>query len=348
MRSNICRTIWVAAFLVAPAIASAAQYYKVTEIGGSNVTGLAVNNYNEVVGQVTVTLNSRYAFYWSAESGLVSLGGYSGWDINDAGQIAGNSARLQAAVWENGSWITLENRQDAYAINEQAQVTGLISSQPYIPGPYAPFRDDDIYSPGFIELPRPYDMASHGLDINNSGHVVADCGTTDGRLYVGVFYNAAGSPTILNSGANYDAHPLAINDNDQIVGYSQVTSSSAWFPAYWASPSRGVVSMGNLGTGTGFARAVNEAGQAVGQSSGLAFLWSQETGIKKLNDLIHPSLGINLTDATDINDIGSIVAIGTDALGVQHTYLLTPEPTAGLLLAAGGLLLRRRRIARPT
>lgn len=313
-------------------------YYDVSDIGGGATHALAINNYSEVVGQVVDGLTARHAFYWSASAGFSSLGGYCGWDINDIGQIAGASGELQAAVWENGSWIDLENRQYATAINEQSHVTGLISAQPSIPGPYAPFRDTDIYTSGFTVLQRPYALASHGLDINNSGQIVADCGSTaPGRRYVAVLYEADDTYTILNSGTCYDTHPRAINDSGQIAGYSQQSSSSNRFPAFWPSPSSPMQSMGNLGVGDGFAWGMNNLGEAVGSSCGRAFRWSAALGMLDLNDQIDPALGITLTRALDINDAGSIIAWGNDALGVEHSYLLTPEPACIILIAAGFL-----------
>ncbi|MCK4887825.1 MAG: hypothetical protein KAS96_10590, partial [Planctomycetes bacterium] len=153
-------------FVTTPA--KPAPIYEVIDIGTGYVYALGINEKDEVVGHIKPngSWSGSYAFYWNKESGLQSIGGRRARSINDLGQIAGQSASIQAGVWENGEWITLSNRQEAYAINNNGQVTGLISAQPSIPGPYAPFRDDNIYSPDFITLQRPYLRASHGFNIN--------------------------------------------------------------------------------------------------------------------------------------------------------------------------------------
>lgn len=328
---------------------SVAAVYQVTNIGGSsnNVYAMGINDKNEIAGYVKPdgSWSSADAFYWNQTQGLHAIGGYLARDINNNGQIAGNSASIQAAVWDNGTWIPLEGRQDAYGINDRGQVTGLISAQPSIPGPYAPFRDDNIDSPGFTTLTRPYSRASHGFAINNKGQVVADCGSTvSGVLYVPVFYNADGVSTILDRDGNYDAHPRGINDAGQIVGNARRTNGDDFRAVFWDSYTEQLQYMGYLGDGDSIAYAINELGQAVGASAGKAFLWSQSEGIIDLNTLIDSSWGITLTQAMDINNQGSIIAWGIDSSGMDQSYLLViPEPATLSLLAIGGLVLLRKR-----
>lgn len=345
------KSILVSAFiLLILGTSIATGFYQVIDPGGSYIYPMGLNEHNQVVGHVKPngSWSNAYAFYWSAETGIKSLGGYRANEINDFGQIAGNSgtqSRCQAAVWENGSWVILEGRQEASAINNNGQVTGLISAQPYIPGPYAPFRDDDIHSPGFIELKRPYSRASHGFDINNKGQIVADCGSTmPKKKYVAVFYNQYGSYTILDDNGNYDAHARGINDLGQIVGNSMITNGSDHLAVFWNSPNSGMEYMGSLGDGSSVAYAINNLGQAVGFSAGKAFIWSHEGGMVDLNSFINPGLGITLTMATDINDKGVITVWGVNSLGQECSFLIIPEPATLFLLVIGGLFLKRRRI----
>jgi len=306
---------------------SATEFYQVTDLWATDAYAMGINKYNQVTGYVAPggSMNNSYAFLWSARNGLTSLGGYKGSGINDLGQIAGqicspNHREVYAAVWENGAWISLEGRQGASAINNNGQVTGLISAQPYIPGPYAAFRDDDIYSPGFIELPRPSSGAVEGYGINIKGEIVAS----------GMFYDQYGSYTILQGA------PRGINDLGQIVGYSNSLA------VFWDSYNSSTENMGSLGSGSSVAYAINNLGQAVGYSANKAFLWTHDGGMVDLNTLIDPGLGITLTVAKSINDYGSITAWGIDSLGQNRSFLLTPEPGTVLLLGLGGLLIRKQ------
>jgi len=325
MFSKSISTFAVLILLVCFGSGIAAQLYQVTDIGAPYVYAKGLNESSQVVGYVKPngSWSQAHAFLWEIETGLTLLGGYAAQAINDLGQIAGNSAMLQAAVWENGEWVILEGRQEAVAINNNGQVTGLISAQGSIPGNYAPYRDDDIHSPGFIELATPYTRASHGYDINNKGQIVADCGAPPLK-YVGVFYDSHGAYTILDNGGNYDTHAMAINDLGQIVGDTQIELFADHYAVFWNSPDSGLEYMGSLGSGYGAAYAINNFGQAVGSSAGRAFIWTSDDGMRDLNNLIDPNLGITLTWATDIADSGSIVAWGLDSLGREHSYLLTP------------------------
>ena len=75
--------------------------------------------------------------------------------------------------------------------------------------------------------------------------------------------------------------------------------------------------LGNLGGGRGQARAIDSAGRIVGWSNGPdgkphAFLWTQATGMINLQTLVPWGLGVDVIDATAINDSGQIAAIGVE------------------------------------
>ena len=323
--------------------------YQVTDLGGNYVYGMGINNNNVVVGYIKPSGNiqNAYAFKWTKDTGVQSIGGYIAYSINDNGVIAGENMIIKGydnyyygAIWENGVMTTFTDRQDVRSINNNGQCTGLISAQPYIPGPYRPYRDDDIHTPGFITLvnPNPTQWVGQGMDLNNKGEVVASFGRD------GVFYNSDGSYTILNDRGSY-SYPYSINDNGQIVGRSMQPHSdiSTLRAVYWGSPSNNMIYMGRLGSGYGYARSINNQGIAVGYDSGKAFVWSLQMGMKDLNTLIDPDLGITLTNAMSINDNGNILAWGTNSLNEEHTYLLVvPEPSTMFLILIGISIIRAK------
>jgi uncharacterized membrane protein len=333
-------TYMAAGILLIISSISIAADYQVTLIGNGYVYAYGINNNNHVCGFVNPndSWSNPYAFFWSPSSGMRSLGGYIAYNINESDQIAGRSSMFQAAVWENGSCINLSGRQEAESINDKGQVTGLISSQ--LPGKYYPYRCDDIHTSSFVTL----GLQGHGFGINNKGEIVGDCGGgSSGKINYGVFYYSNSQYKILNDFGNYDTHAWRLNDIDQIVGYSRVNKSSVINAVFWNSPDSVMEYMGTLGTGNSLAYAINSSGQAVGTSSGFAFLWNKQEGMRNLNDLIDPSLGIALTYARDISDNGSIIAWGVDSMGNKGSYLLTPEPATLLLLGLGAVIAARRR-----
>src|SRR5204863_2721197 len=112
----------------------------------------------------------------------------------------------------------------------------------------------------------------------------------------------------------------------------------------------GMVDLGTLPGGTGGqANGINALGLLVGfgdTSAGAqhAFLYRNGT-MTDLNTLISPSSGWVLSIAVDINDLGSIVGVGTHN-GQTASFLLTPVPEPSTLalvaLGMGAIYIRRR------
>ncbi len=316
------RTALAAALLLAFATAAQAEIlYTVTDLG-ANLSTHGINNLGHVSGWSTAgqgffwdgamhffaaTTVGRpndlgqvaiYGGYW--DGSVHNISGFNGGDINNSGLLAGTS-NADVAVYDLG--------------------TGLMTNLGRLPG----------------------DTVAYAYAINASGQVAgwslqASTGVTRG------FVHTPGSGMLdlgFLPGGNY-TYPRDMNDSGQVVGYARRADNSVCAFSY--SAGSGITELPTL---TGYelmseAHGIDSAGQIVGSaqtSSGdrAAFLYSGGT-MTNLNDLIDPSLRVNLTYGRGINDNGQIAAIGLVGT-VQHGYLLTPisvpEPSTMVLLAGG-------------
>ncbi|MFC1737983.1 PEP-CTERM sorting domain-containing protein [Planctomycetota bacterium] len=83
----------------------------------------------------------------------------------------------------------------------------------------------------------------------------------------------------------------------------------------------------------------------------LAFIWTEEHGIRNLKDMLITDFGLNLTDwtlrrASGITPDGlTIVGMGINPDGYEEAWIVTiPEPATVFLLGLGVVMLRRKRI----
>jgi uncharacterized membrane protein len=324
----------VASCLCAPGVIYAQTTYTLTQVGtndgttSSSVTGL--NDEGDMA--LTVESGPTVATYLWHRGTQTNIGGLvpapqfveSG-EMNDLVQIVGTTLSPEtgtfcAFTWQQGRMIELPSppgSSAAFGIGDNllGQVTGVIYDAngngeaalwnhgeltllPGIPG-------GDFSQPGAINI--------RGEIVGTSQDA---SGVTNAVLW------RHGALTVL---AN-NAIPGAINDESQIVGTLLTPPVSAFL---WQNGTMTALPplAGTAGSTT--ASDINDVGEITGTSSNIAVLWQNGVAIN-LNDRIAQGDPlkpyVTLHGAGGVNNLGQIVASGTDARSpaIGQTYLLTP------------------------
>jgi probable HAF family extracellular repeat protein len=144
--------------------------------------------------------------------------------------------------------------------------------------------------------------ANDAFGINDLGEVV---GTT---IHAFLWTRESGMMDLGFAGNAYK-----VNNRTEIVG--KVSASSHAF--LWRDGS--LLDLGTLYGGVSAAYGINNSGQVVGQSSGRAFLWTEQAGMKDLGTFDGTNGGATGADA--INDLGQIVGASySSAFGTHAAY----------------------------
>jgi probable HAF family extracellular repeat protein len=255
-----------------------------------------------------------------------------------------------AALWRNGAWLDLGaftsgsgSMSVAYGVNGLDQVVG----HSYYP---VSKKSTELRaflwtaSKGMVNLGTLGGNYSEAYGINSSGHVAGMARTASGQAHPYLWL-----PNVPNgtSGSMHDLGGLpggnglgwarALNDSDQVVGFSNVAPNNLGTPAHAFLWQGGVMTdLGILPGGFGSdAFAINGAGVIVGSadvidpsgtsSTGHAVIWMPgQTVPTDLNTLVAPGSGWFLSSAVGINNSGWIVGRGY-LNGLERSFLLTPQ-----------------------
>jgi len=266
--------------------------------GYTNSHAYGINNAGEVVGWVSST-GASSAFKYDS-SGMDLFGLTLGFPRSEARAINNQGQKT-------GSWTTpsISNRPYRYdglivdyasgvndttegrGINDLGQVTGYTIT----PDGNRAFVWDQN---GFVTFDGPDDgIGSGGAAINNLGQVAGHWMTSEMRVYSesssvridrALLFDPVEGLTDLGTLGGYISYALDINDNGQVVGYSEFETDYFGFHA---------------------------------------FLYEVDHGMVDLNDLIHPDAGWELTQASTINSEGQIVGHGRHNNSTK-SFLLTP------------------------
>lgn len=343
-----------------------------------NYQGYGINNLGQVAGNYVVDPDSMRTPYYGFVTGangdglhyvaeLGSPGQSSVAAINNAGQVVGasmvslnanSSAQHAYVTGPNGAGtkdlgtLTGEGASSATGINDAGQVVGV--SYSLMTGRNEAFITDADGTGMRALLPEQVgNSGSVANGINAFGQVtgVYYVDWSDGNTAQSFITGANGvGVTMLGSLGGSLTQATAINNAGQVVGIS--ADESGMVHAFITGANG--VGMTNLDTLGGLnslfstASGVNATGQVVGQAIWLegdamvqhAFITGANgVGMTDLNTLVTLADGVVLEAALGVNDLGQVVAAGSD----RRTYLVSPfavpEPgTHALMLLGLGLI----------
>jgi probable HAF family extracellular repeat protein len=292
-----------------------------TLTGGSASNATAINSSGEVVGESTTSGGATHAVEFGGST-VIDLGtdGTSGSEangINDSGTIVGalvvTSDEEMPFIDVNGTitMLPVSTPQNtiplgaALGISNPGGVVGTYGYSEYVngfPTILQPFPA--TWSAAQVETTRPlFSGYTTGqiVAINSTGSEGAGSGEnqplTGPTTYEAAYWNASGVTPIGTLPGATSSSGHALNDNDDIVGSSLLSSGSKHAFLY--------------------------------QQNGAQTMLD-------LNDLIPANSGWTLNVATGINDIGQICGTG-EINGVSHAFLLTPTTSTFATLAGGTL-----------
>jgi probable HAF family extracellular repeat protein len=307
--------------------------YTVTDLGP--IHPHAINNRGQVVGQESGHWMHAGPILWDAGEVIhLSPTAGSAYDINDAGQVVGSSLNpatewYEAFLWEDANGNGQSDPGELQWLGTLGGVNDFNGS------------------------------AANG--INNLGHVVGEAcceWNENGSVTYAVRWQNGGMVSLGTLGGD-SSTAYAINDHDQIVGWSQVEGDDAGHAFLWQDGR-----MSDLGADyyQSRARAINNAGQVVGfidWPDNFPFLWLPEPayglpaglntldlpgnqfGINNLGHLVDGPIlwkngvttnintlfpadsGWSVANAADINDRGQITG-RANYNGEGRGFLLTP------------------------
>jgi uncharacterized membrane protein len=323
----------IAGSLCLPGISDAQTTYTLTQI--QPISGSVSTNVTSLndEGDMALTVNNgptvaTYLWHRGIETNIGGLGPspqfVESGGLNDLVQIVGTllsptSGTFSGYVWSQGHMTELPTPAGTTAaFGIQINLLGQIVGQVYDANFNAHAA---LWSHGTLTLLPgiPGGGDSQPVGINIRGEIV---GTSNDASNVpnAVVWRQGALTVLINN-----AIPAAINDEGQVVGTLLGTPR----PFLWQN---GVtIQLPALPgmTANGIASGINDRGQIVGSTSNVAVLWQNGTAIDlnsqiATTDPMRPY--VYLRAASQINNLGQIVATGTDSRNSnpELSYLLTP------------------------
>jgi probable HAF family extracellular repeat protein len=266
----------------------------------------------------TAVAQSGHSYFFDLNTKRVlDLGaGVRAMGINDSGQVVGIRGSRGFITGPNGNGMTDIGTPgtQAFGINNAGQVVGEENGLAFATGP----NGQGISSLGNLGGP------SFAYDINEAGQVVGRSWLAGGSfVFSAAFIKRPGeSMTALPGLGGYYRTARAINDSGQVVGYSQITSLTAFHAFMTGSNGQGIFDLGTLNGVDSYATAINQSGQVVGwyrTRSGASRAFITGPNGQDIRELQ------SLRSALDINDLGQVVGISREE--TAHAVLINADGT---------------------
>jgi probable HAF family extracellular repeat protein len=292
-------------------------------LGGSYAVASGINNFGQVVGSSATGESSvTHAFIWAAGQ-MIDLGlpvgatavDSAAFGLNGAGQAVGTYSSGGDAsngfLFDSGITIALTNVTygSPRAINYVGQVVGDWSTESAASPAHAFLWNGGTAT----DLGTLGGSGSEANCINDGGQIAGSSQLADDSAVHAFRYDGAVLTDLGTLGGTNSA-ATGINNAGQIVGYSETTGNESRHAFLYSGGL--MVDLGALGGADSRGDSINSAGQIAGWAQTAngeqhAFLWSAGRMID-LNSLATVGPGVALVEAAAINDVGQIVANGSN------------------------------------
>lgn len=355
-------------------------------LGGSFSAGNSINDLRWVAGASLLSGNAvQHAALWfrGYQFDLGTPGGLNSavdWPVkNDHGLIVGNGELVtsdplgenfcrygtglecRGFAWQHGVMTALStlggNNSYAAGANNRGLVVGWseeATEDPTCTPPQVLQYEAVVWNPSFVAHALPPlsgDSDGAAVAINNEEQVVGisgPCADADGGGAAHAVIWNNGTPTDLgNFGGTIFNTADAINDNGDVVGFSELPGNTTFHAFLW-TPSAGIADLGTLpGDVLSEALGINNSGQVVGGSCDAnfncrAFIW-QNGAMTDLNTLIPKLSPLYLNFAGDIDEQGNIGGLAfNQRTGIAPAFMARPRRDRGAVETA-----QSRRIVLP-
>jgi len=241
--------------------------------------------------------------------------------INESGVIAGDGGidfgvawRLENGVYEVLGTLAGDVRSTAAAINEAGEIVGTSQTLSIMNPPNA-----FLGAPGQpLQLVQASGQASA---INDAGQVVGWTSSLTGFRWT----PGAGSQFLPPLGQRVQVIPTSINAAGDVVGVASHANGNASVPFLFTDDG-GMQAIGSFGGGAAAAD-LDSARNVVGNfgiGGDFPWIWDAARGVRFLDDLIDPALGLHLILVRRITESGLVLARATDASFRRYPVLLVP------------------------
>ena len=297
-------------------------YLESSDVYGGGARG--INNYAEVTGTAFHIGVALEPYYWDYKNGMLLLGNFGGsfgygWEINDLGYVVGeaqnNENHYEAFMWDGTEKIILGSLGGddtrAYSINNYGYIVGEGEYDPFEGGLKHGFLwyDGIMTDLGVIAY-----CCSSAEDINEAGLIVGWSSTEQGFDFRHAVMWQEGQ--IIDLGTlpgDWKSEAWAVNDLEQVVGYSERGYNHAFF---WdrAGSMYDIHTLYEWNESAAFG--INNNTQVVGYYAKfnypnydfVGFIWDPVHGTHLLNEIIPPNSNWKIFESGwDINDFGQIV-----------------------------------------
>ena len=295
-----------------------------------SVVPFGINAAGDVVGWVAISGEPIRGCLWRAgHTDMIILptppgeNGFYARDISDGRIIAGGYESGSAWTFSHGKYNFLGNlpgtgSAEAKGVNEFGDAVGTAD-----PNAMLNFQAF-YYDAATDEIVQMAPYPSRGSDINDAGQATGYHGTTAFRYTLDGGLEDLGPLSFIYS----FTVGSAINQAGDVVGGADDVTSDA-SRAFIYTDAEGMQEIPAIGI-INQAWGLNDLGVVVGSSEQTGFadqgwVWSAETGIQMLADIIDPSAHLGIISATDINNDGQIIGYGTDLINYAAVAVrLTP------------------------